>query len=145
MSELIGPRESRFRIYSNPDRRKPGGRTGRESIVTQRFDPRPSSVEVIRGPGPGSVYRNIVQHYAKRAGVQIEGLCTHALRAQSAQSEAPITTCVAANAAFRMSTHRTVASLRSTTAIQVLPLRGGATKPPPLQISTINNHQSPFK
>ena len=31
-----------------------------------------------------SIYRNIVQHYAKRAGVQIEGLCTHALRATAA-------------------------------------------------------------
>ena len=31
-----------------------------------------------------SVYRNIVHHYAKSAGVQIEGLCTHALRATAA-------------------------------------------------------------
>ena len=31
-----------------------------------------------------SIYRNIVHHYAKSAGVQIEGLCTHALRATAA-------------------------------------------------------------
>jgi len=33
---------------------------------------------------PGSVYRNVVMHYCKRLGIEVEGLGPHALRATSA-------------------------------------------------------------
>jgi len=31
-----------------------------------------------------ATYRNIVQHYAAQAGINVEGICTHALRATAA-------------------------------------------------------------